>query len=181
MTQYPMTSTNDKTTADSIHSELKSTHSAFHAILDTFTEEDLQRRSLNPGWTNGEILTLMTFGFVIVLVLLPMMRVWGRLPRKSSKWFAGLLNAFTRPFNWVNRLGARLQGRIVTFDHIGSLFDRTIASLLKKVDSISAEEWQHGMYFPNRWDPNFKEFMTLEMVFRYPVIHFDFHTQQLSR
>ncbi|MGA9398198.1 MAG: hypothetical protein WBV22_08055 [Anaerolineaceae bacterium] len=180
MAQYPMASTKDQTPADSIRSELNSTHSAFHIVLDSFSEIDLQHRSLNPGWTNGEILTHMVFGFVIVIALLPMVRIWGRLPGKSSKWFALLLNAFTRPFNWVNKLGARLQGRVVNFKHIGPLFDRTVASLLKKVDSITDEEWQHGMYFPNRWDPNFNEFMTLEMVFRYPVIHFNFHTQQLS-
>jgi len=176
-----MTSNNDKKTAESIRSELKSTHAAFHAILDSFSEEDLHHQSLNPGWTNNEILTHMVFGFVIVIALLPMVRMWGILPRKSSKWFAVMLNAFTLPFNWLNRLGARLQARVVSFKRIGPLFDRTYASILKRVDSIKNEEWQRGMYYPNRWDPNFNEFMTLEMIFHYPVKHFNLHIKQLSR
>ena len=36
------------------------------------------------------------------------------------------------------------------------------------------------MYFPTRWDPFFKETMTLADVYAYPVAHFDFHAAQLS-
>jgi hypothetical protein len=41
----------------------------------------------------------MTFGFIIINVLLPMARLWGKLPKGSSKWFALLLNALKGPFN----------------------------------------------------------------------------------
>jgi hypothetical protein len=37
------------------------------------------------------------------------------------------------------------------------------------------------MYFPHKWDPNFKEFMTLEDQFRYPVAHFKFHLGQIAK
>ena len=94
-----MTPPNDKNVADSIRSEFESTRSSFHALLDSLSEEDLQRQSLNPGWTNGEILAHMLFEFIILNALLPMARVWGRLPKGSSKPFAGLLNGSTRPFN----------------------------------------------------------------------------------
>jgi hypothetical protein len=80
-------------------------------LLGSLTEENLRGRSHNPGWTNGEILAHMTFGFIVINVLLPMARLWGRLPKASSKWFAWLLNAVTGPFNWVNALGARFQGQ----------------------------------------------------------------------
>ncbi len=92
---------------ETIRTEFDSTHAAFHALLDSLTEEDLHRQSLNPGWTNGEILAHMTFGFIIVNALLPVERLWRRLPREWSKPFAWLLNAFTGPFNWINALGAR--------------------------------------------------------------------------
>lgn len=107
-------SANNINVAESIRSELESTHSSFHVVLDSLSEEDCRKQSLNPGWTNGEILAHMLFGFIILNVLLPMARVWGRLPKGSSKPFAGLLNAFTRPFNWVNALGARMQGKVFT-------------------------------------------------------------------
>lgn len=72
-----------------IRMELDAAHSAFHALLDSLSEEDLQEKSLNPSWTNGEVLAHVTFGFIILNVLLPMARIWRRLPKNLSK-----------PFDW---------------------------------------------------------------------------------
>lgn len=166
---------------ESIRTELDATRGTFHALLGSLTEEDLHRQSLNPGWTNGEILAHMTFGFLILSVLMPMARLWGRLPKASSKPFAWLLNAVTGPFNWVNALGARGQGRVFTYQRIGKIFDRAHASLLRQVNSIRDDEWQAGMYYPVKWDANFDEFMTLEKLFHYPVVHFNFHLGQIAR
>lgn len=172
----------NQTRQEAIRLELEAARLDFHMLLDSLTENDLPRQSLNnPGWTNGEILAHMTFGFIVTLVLMPMTRLWGRLPKSSSKWFAWLLNAGTVPFNWVNALGARMQGRFFTYKRIGKLFDWVMHSLLKQVDSIQDDEWDRGMYYPVKWDSNFDEFMTLEKLFRYPVIHFKFHLNQISR
>ena len=72
------------TIKDSIQTELDAARITFHSLLDSMTEADMHRQSLNPGWTNGEIMAHMTFGFIIVNVLMPMARVWGRLPKGSS-------------------------------------------------------------------------------------------------
>lgn len=175
-----MTPINDKTPAELIHSELESAHTSFHTLLASLSEEDLQRQSLNPGWTNGEILAHMLFGFIVVNVLLPLTRIWGRLPRGSSKPFAMVLNSITKPFNWVNAWGARMQGRVFTYYRIGKLYDQIHASLLKQFASIREEEWQRGMYYPTRWDSNFSDFMTLEKLLHYPIIHYNFHRSQIS-
>jgi len=164
---------------ETIRKELEATHARFHSLLDSLSEEDFQTQSLNPGWTNGEILAHMTFGFVITNMLLPMARLWGRLPRGSSKWFAWLLNMLTGPFNWFNALGARGQGKVLTRQQIGKIYDHVYLSLLRKIDSIKDEEWERGMYYPARWDSNFNEFMTLEKLFHYPVTHFNFHLTQI--
>lgn len=166
---------------EEIRLQLDSARVAFHRLLDSLSEEDFQKQSLNPGWTNGEILAHMTFGFIIIDVLLPMARLWGRLPKGSSKWFAWLLNVFTAPFNWINALGARGQGRLFTRQRIGKIYDQVYYSLLKKINSINDDEWEQGMYYPTKWDPNFDEFMTLEKLFHYPVKHFNFHLQQIAR
>jgi hypothetical protein len=166
---------------DEIILQLDSARARFHHLLDSLSQKDFQKQSLNPGWTNGEILAHMTFGFIIVNVLFPMARLWGRLPKGSSKWFAWLLNAFTGPFNWANALGARGQGKVFTHERIGNIYDRVHASLLKKVHSIKDDEWERGMYYPAKWDPNFEEFMTLEKLFRYPIKHFHFHLDQIAR
>ena len=36
------------------------------------------------------------------------------------------------------------------------------------------------MPFPDRWDPFFAPTMTLNDVYAYPTLHFDFHARQLS-
>jgi hypothetical protein len=168
-------------TRESILTQLNTARTSFHTLLDSLSEQDFQKQSLNPGWTNGEILAHITFGFIIVNVLLPMARLWGHLPKRSSKWFAWLLNTFTGPFNWINALGARGQGKVFTHHRIGKIFDRAYFSLLKKVDSIQTKEWEQGMYYPTKWDSNFDEFMTLEKLFHYPVIHFNFHLSQIAK
>jgi hypothetical protein len=164
-----------------IREELETSCASFHSLLASLSVQDFQRQSLNPGWTNGEILAHMTFGFMIVNILLPLARVWGRLPKGSSRWFAWLLNALTGPFNWFNAIGARGQGKVFTPERAGRIFDRVHVSLLKKVNSIQDQEWKHGMYYPTKWDASFDEFMTLENLFHYPVKHFNFHLKQISR
>ncbi|HSJ90060.1 MAG TPA: DinB family protein [Anaerolineales bacterium] len=160
--------------------ELETTRTKFHLQLDALSEKDFQKQSLNPGWTNGEILAHITFGFIVINVLLPMARLWGRLPKGSSKWFAWLLNSFTGIFNWFNMLGARGQGKVFTRERIGKIYDRVYFSLLKKVNSLQDNEWNRGMYYPTKWDSNFDEFMTLEKLFHYPVTHFNFHLEQIA-
>ena len=103
-----MTSTYDRDAAEWIRSEFEATRASFHALMDSLTEADWHRPSLNPGWTNGEILAHMLFGFIILNALLPMARAWGRLPESSSKPLAWLLNVATGPFNWFNAHGARM-------------------------------------------------------------------------
>jgi hypothetical protein len=166
---------------DEILSQLARARDSFHSLLKSFSEQDFQKQSLNPGWTNGEILAHMTFGFIITDMTIPLTRLWGRLPKGSSKWFAWLLNVFTGPFNWINALGARGQGRVFTPQRIGNIYDRVYVSLVKKANSIKDDEWERGMYYPNKWDDNFEEFMTLEALFHYPVRHFSFHLTQIAQ
>lgn len=164
-----------------LRSELEITRRSFNALLDSLSEADIHKKSLNPGWTNGEILAHMTFGFIILNVLMPMARLWGRLPRSSSKPFADLLNILTGPFNWFNALGARMQGRVYNYGRIGELFDRVYFSLLKQIATIKNDEWGNGMYYPTKWDAGFDEFMTLEKLFLYPLKHYKFHLSQINR
>jgi hypothetical protein len=164
-----------------VRAELETAHAAFHALLDSLPEPDWRKQSLNPGWSNAEILSHMLFGFIIVCVLLPMARSWGRLPPGSSKPFARLLDAVTGPFNWVNALGARMQATVFQPQRIGPAFDIVYQVLRKQVASIHDSEWQTGMYYPTKWDSNFSDFMTLEKLFSYPIVHFNFHRGQIAR
>ncbi len=162
-----------------IQTELESTRGAFHALLAALTQEDFRKQSRNPGWTNGEILAHMLFGFMILRVLLPMVRCWGRLPKAASKPFAGLLNALTVPFNGINALGARLQAHVFTRQKMGKLFDWAYSAITKQLNAIQDDEWARGMHYPTRWDPNFQDFMTIEDLFHYSINHFNLHREQI--
>ena len=164
-----------------IRAEHDAVHEKFHALLASLSESDWHRQSLNPGWTNAEIMSHILFGFIIVAALLPLSRLWGRFPRGSSRWFAQLLDALTRPFNWINALGARMQATVFLPQRVGPIFDRVHRNLLKQIASIHEEEWQNGMYYPTKWDANFSDFMTLERVCYYPIVHFEFHAAQIAR
>ena len=168
-------------TKDAIWAEMEATRTVFHALVASLSENDLRRKSRNPGWTNGEILAHITFGFIILNALLPMARLWGCLPRWTSKPFAWLLNAFTIPFNWVNAFGTRGQARVFTYQRIGAVYDWAHFSLMKQINSIKEDEWERGMHYPTRWDSNFSDFMTIEKLFHYPVIHFNFHLGQIAK
>lgn|SRR5574341_64122 len=163
-----------------IHSELAAAQATFHALLDSVSDEDWRKRSLNPGWTNGEILFHMTFGFMLLPNLIPLLRVFGRLPRGYSKAFAAVLNAGTGLFNWINALGARGGGRLLNRQSLSQQFDRTHARIVRLLDRIEPDEWQRGMYYPRRWDAMFDEYMTVERVFRYILVHFAFHQGQIA-
>ena len=76
--------TNKLTIREEIQKELDTTRAEFHRLLAALSEEDFQRPSRNPGWTNGEIVAHMMFGFIVINVLLPVARLWGRLPKGSS-------------------------------------------------------------------------------------------------
>ncbi|WP_449342067.1 hypothetical protein [Streptomyces aurantiogriseus] len=52
--------------------------------------------------------------------------------------------------------------------------------LSRRLDAEPDVELARTMYFPVRWDPFFKDAMTLEDVYRYPTRHFDFHRAQLT-
>ena len=163
-----------------LRDELQERREVLRATLDSSSAEDLKRPSKGTRWTNEELLFHLVFGYMIVDVLAGMVKLFGLLPRPATKSFASLLNAFTRPFHVVNYWGSRLAAKVYNRKQMGPKFDRTIASISKKLDRASEETLHRGMHYPTRWDPFFKDYMTLADIFHYPTQHFDFHLQQLS-
>jgi len=164
-----------------LRAELESTRADFHGLLHILSEDEWRRQSRNPGWTNGQILFHMTFGFMILRWLIPLVRVFGRLPKRYSKLFSNALDVSTPLFDRVNAFGARGGGTIFDRRRLGKRFEITYRSLLRMLDTIGDDEWGKGMYYPTRWDPLFDEYMTLEKLFQYPIIHFRFRRDQLAR
>jgi hypothetical protein len=163
-----------------IRDELEERREILHSILDSLSAEDLKRSGNGTRWTNEELLFHMMFGYIVVVVLIGIVMLLGLLTRAATKPFAALLNALNGPFNVVNYWGSVLGAKVYNHQRMGSKFDRVVASLIKKLDRASEASLHRGMYFPTRWDPFFKEFMTLAHVFHYPTQHFDFHMKQLA-
>lgn len=164
-----------------IRDELHQRRETFHTILDSMSPDDLHRPSNGTRWNNEQLMFHLLFGYIVVVVLIPMVKVLGLLPRPATKPFAYLLNALTGPFNVVNYWGSRLAATVYNHQRMGPKLDRVIASLTTKLDRATDASLQRGMYYPTRWDPFFKEYMTLADIFHYPTQHFDFHLKQLTR
>lgn len=152
----------------------------FRALLDGATEEELRCRSDGTRWTNRQLLFHMLLGFLIMRALLTLARIVARLPGWVGRAWARLLNAGTKPFDVVNFAGSWLGGSLMPRKAMVVLADRTIAALHRSLDREDERSLARGMPYPTRWDPCFREFMTLADLYRFPVRHFDFHRDQLS-
>ncbi|MDP9980775.1 hypothetical protein J2W14_000151 [Pseudarthrobacter oxydans] len=150
------------------------------ATLAAASPDALHRRSAGTRWTNEELLYHMVFGYVVVLALLPLVRIFGRLPVSANRSFARLLNAGTVPFDVVNYWGSRGGARIFHRRRMAALLHRVTSALERRLRRETDPGLARRMYFPTRWDPFFKEAMTLADVYAYPVAHFAFHAAQLS-
>src|SRR5690625_7676778 len=54
----------------------------------------------------------MVFGYMVTRRLLPVVKCFGRLPPSVGSAFAGLLDAGTKPFDWVNYWGSWAASRV---------------------------------------------------------------------
>lgn len=160
--------------------ELEGACRDLHTLLAEATPARLRRRSNGTRWTNEQLLFHMVFGFLVVRRLLPLVRLVSRLPAPIGRGFAAFLDAGRVPFHWVNYLGSC--GGALVFDHrrMGWLCDRTIGGLVESLGGEPEESLARGMPFPTSWDPYFTTFMTLEDVYRYPVLHHRHHRAQLT-
>lgn len=163
-----------------VHGELERVRTTFHALLGGASEADLRRSSDGTRWNNRQLLFHMLLGFLIIRALRGLILVLGRLPDGVSRVFARMLNAGTRPFDVVNFAGSWLGGSVLKPRHMGVLCDRTITALHRRLDREGNADLARGMHYPTRWDPFFRDVMTLADLYRFPVQHFDFHARQLT-
>lgn len=63
---------------------------------------------------------------------------------------------------------------------MGVKFDRVVEDLHHRLDAAPEAAFTLGMHYPVRWDPFFRDFMTVTDLYRYPAQHFDFHRRQLT-
>jgi hypothetical protein len=163
-----------------VHDELEHARTDFHHLLRTATKADLAMPTIGTRWNNEQLLFHMLFGYMVVVALLRLVRLFGRLPRGASRTYARLLNAAARPFHVINYLGPCAAVHAYRGQRMGAKFDRVIASLHRHLSRETAADLARGMHYPARWDPFFKDYMTLADLYRYPTQHYGFHRRQLT-
>lgn len=152
-----------------MHDELDGARATFHGLLDAATPAGLRRMSDGTRWTNEQLLFHILFGYLIARALLVLARLFSRL-----------LDVASGPFHVVNYDGSCFGARFIGRRRMAAQFDRVIASLHRRLAAEPDAHLRLGMHYPVRWDPFFKDFMTLADVHHYPTQHFEFHQRQLT-
>lgn len=165
---------------DHVRAEMEQARERFRQLLADTSLDDLRRSSDGTRWTNEQLLFHMLFGYLIVRALLWLVRGFGRLPDSVSRVYARVLNAASRPFHVINYWGSRGGALVVGRDRMGRAMDRVIDSLERHLDRETDAALALRMHFPTRWDPFFRDVMTLADVYHYATQHFDFHSRQLT-
>jgi hypothetical protein len=163
-----------------VYEDYERARHTFRQLLESASTTDLAGPTSGTKWTNKQLLWHMLFGYMVVRALLVLVRVFGRLPRGASKVFARVLNAGTVPFDWVNYAGPCGAAKVYGPRRMAAAFDHVTDSLQHRLASESEADLARCMHYPLRWDPFFKDFMTLADIYRYPTQHFDFHLRQLT-
>ena len=122
----------------------------------------------------------MVFGYMVVQRLLLLVRLFDRLPDSVSRRYARVLNAVTPAFDVINYYGSRFAARIYDRKRMAAKLDRVINSLQRSLRRAPEDAFRRGMHYPKDWDPYFRDYMTLEDVYRYPGQHYDHHRRQLT-
>ncbi|MEV6341718.1 DinB family protein [Nocardia vinacea] len=158
--------------------ELERARTDFHHLLAIVRVDEGNAPSSGTRWTNEQLLFHMVFGYMIVQRLLILVRLFDRLPDPVCRGFARLLEAATRPFHLINYYGSCLAARFYNRQRMGTKLDRVISALQR---SLQRERgFARGMYYPTRWDPYFRDYMTLADIYRYPGRHYEHHRRQLT-
>jgi len=166
--------------ARKIHAGMERIATDFRDLTDSAPPDELPARPNGTRWTNQQLLFHMLFGYLVVLRLLALVRLFGRLPDRYSRVFAASLNAVTRPYDHINYLGSCGGALVFRGPRLVRRFDRTIEALHHRLDAETPDGLGRRMHFPVRWDPFFEDTMTLLDVYHFGTQHFDFHARQLT-
>ena len=168
------------TTPEDLSADLDRARSDFYQLLSLVGADEWDKPTTGTRWTNEQLLFHVVFGYMVVPRLLVLVRLFGRLPQRVSRAFARTLNAATRPFDTVNFHGTNMAARFFNRKRMGQKLDRVLDALQRSLCRENAESLRRGMHFPMRWDPYFRDYMTLADVYAFPGKHYDHHRQQLS-
>jgi DinB family protein len=170
----------DTADREAIYEELRRARWTFRRLVEDARPADLARPSDGTRWTNQQLLFHMLFGYLLMRALIVLAGVFARLPAAAGKEFARLLDAVSGPFHWINYLGSCAGARFFPVRRMPGRMDRVTTALEQGLRAETDARLRIGMSYPQRWDPFFKDFMTLADLYHYPTQHFGFHQRQLT-
>jgi DinB family protein len=165
---------------EAIYAELQRARVTFRRLVEDASPEDLARASNGTRWTNRQLLFHMLFGYLVARALLVLAGLFARLPAGASRAFARLLDAAATPFHWVNYLGSCAGATVFSRRRTAGKLDQVTLALERQLRAKTIAQLHAEMHYPVRWDPFFKDFMTLADLYHYPTQRFDFHQRQLT-
>lgn len=152
-----------------IRTELEATRGSYHELLDSLSERDWQGLSGNRAWTIGQVMYHMTFAPRMLPADVRMIRKGGRAPKVPAVLF-----------NWLNIIITRWGARRYTRQTMGEAYDAAHAAAVETLDTIQEDQWDKGLEYPD-WDPLLSGFVTIERLFRYLILHFEVHAEQVQQ
>ncbi len=149
---------------DTIRAELAESRQRFHVLLDSLSDADLQRKSTNPAWTNGEMLAHIIYWL-------------GYTPRavKYVRRHRGIRHLPPFLFDWLNIRLTRYAARNMTRQALAERYERAYEATLHVLESVQPHEWTQGAYFIGN------EYRTIEIIIRSHAQHFTEHAAQIRR
>ena len=163
-----------------ITADLERARIDFQHLIEMADDDDWIKPTEGTRWNNEELLFHMVFGYMVVQRLLLLVRLFDRLPDSVSRGYARMLNGLTTPFDAINYYGSRFAARIYNRKRMARKLDRVINSLQRSLRRAPEDAFRRGMHYPDGWDPYFRDYMSLEDVYRYPGQHYDHHRRQLT-
>jgi hypothetical protein len=130
-----------------LRERLTATQTAFHALLDGLSEDDLRRPSSNPAWTVGAVLSHLVWSLEL-------------LPREvaSARTGKGMFNFPPLVRDWLNAQLTRLGARGQTRDILRRRYDAAFATALATLDGVRDDEFQLRARF---WSEGFRDIADL--------------------
>lgn len=163
-----------------IAADLERVRSDFQHLIEMADDDEWIKPTKGTRWNNEELLFHMVFGYMVVQRLLLLLRLFDRLPESVSRGYARMLNAATPAFDVINYYGSRFAARIYNRKRMAAKLHRVINSPQRSLRRAPEDAFRRGMHYPKDWDPYFRDYMTLEDVYRYPGQHYDHHRRQLT-
>lgn len=143
-----------------IQADMEQTRTAFHDLLGSLSEAELEQPCIISKWTVKEVM----YHLVICMEqAIPMMVGYARKGKNMPKFFE------TRLGHWLNYKMAVWGAKKATPESLAQRYDKAHEKLLALLEDVRDDEWT----LPTAYSDGTP--LTMETVFHVPTEHFEIH------